>query len=299
MHRSGRWFWPCAVLLASCGDSGGGGPMPDDVWHQAKALQGTYVIVQADPVADSCILINLNNYETDDNQTDHWPGVAVQGLPHTVFWIGRTDAAGCSVEKFADFVSAPVQGTVAFKDFVNVNGAPHACAVDVTLDVDGEFVRASNLPIWSEHCERPSGRQVATGSAQAAVRPYSNTVKITSWQPQEQFCMWVSLFLLDEESPMSAAELPPYWAANYGHVLGVSEEECTPEDIHLDPYHEKAAGTLEGVVSFPSTAANEFGDHLPCSVSVDLSLLTEETYPWVPNIVTLRATGIPVAGACE
>jgi hypothetical protein len=273
--------------------------MPGTVWHKAEAFYGTYVIVQADPVADSCILINLNNHETDGNQTNRWPGITIQGLPHTVFWVGRTDAAGCSVEKFAASVSGPVQGTVAFKDFVIVDGVPHACAVDVTLDVDGEFVRASNLPIWSEHCERPSGRQVATGSPQAAMRPYTDGVRIASWQAQEQFCMWADLVSADEASPMSGVDLPPYWGAMIGQIARVSEEDCRPEDMHYDPASEKLWGTLEGVISFPSTTVGGAGIEFPCSLSVDLALKTEETYAWVPNVVTLQATGIPVAGACE
>lgn len=288
------------LLSASCGGSGGGSGV-DGVWIHAEVLNpgSTYVLVQADPIADTCVIVQLADVDPELG-SDLYSDIEVRGLPHAVTRIlARSGASGCSIDapNMQEFEIAGGRGTISFEDLVTVDGRQEACAVDVMVDGDDGYLRASNLPIWADHCERPGGRELVAQAPKAGVSDFG-PVTITAWNAQEQLCVSIGLGEIDEPELGSGAELPPYWAASFGRLVQVAEEDCTPALFEQGvPDGDVAVGSLEGTILFPTMGTTASGREVPCTVSVDVSLLTTESFAWVPNVVSVR--GDAVVAGCQ
>ena len=346
---SPRWLLAALAPLAvaACADAPEG-------WTRVLATTDydgnpRYRIVYADPIADTCVRLELSpataavieDQGTQDGEVD----VAVQGLdgiivryavggrPHPDYpddFVSRD----CTTRAWTSDVGPPeprLSGKMTWREFASASDPAGPCRVDFELEVHslvftyndatGEFdesediyeIAARDVGIYAEGCPHPGDAEVSFAELDAAYAELDGlgTVVVSSWDPIDEVCAWVRLFSsADALEGSSEVEVDGGWVYAGVRVAAIEREACAaaqlvdPIPIAIEARLSSSAGPLGSVgsVGFGATATKTVAAgsvDAPCSLDLDLRANSYADYYWVPDIVTMRASAVEVAGACD
>ena len=290
-----RAFAALAPLLvgAACADE-------PEVWTRiavSEEFEGfeRYRIAQADPLADTCVRIDLipfdgaglgEVYGMQDGEVDvdvrGFDGVYVNFTygerPNPEYpdaWIARD----CAAREWTSDVGPPaprVSGEIEFREFRSASGGP--CRVDFDLEVrsvvltfndaTGDYdesedryeVRARDVGIYAEGCPHPGNAEASFTVLDAAYAELDGlgSVVVASFDASNEVCAWVRLLSsADGLASPSDVDVSSGWAYGGVGVAAIEREACTAAQL-VDPLG-ASAGLSSSAGPLGSSGSVRFG----------------------------------------
>lgn len=296
-------------------------------------------IVQANLDANTCTRITLAQVtEVDEWLAASQARVAVkiEGLDHLVVrdalvareappgYVDAGIAARCTnVEPPSDIgPPAPiVAGKLTFSRF----RGKQPCSVSFELEVSqysdydpqtGQLegletftAHAEDVDLYAPGCPHPNNGEASYTSLDAAFGEVDGfgSLVVSSYDADAGTCTWARALADASLAAPSEVEMPGTWIYSGVRVAQTSAAACKASvlvDPSVDPGPSRSAGPeySRGTIEFGEQASVQTTRgplEVPCTIDVDLVLATFGEYPWIPDVVRMRAGNLAVAGACE
>lgn len=294
-----------------------------------------YSIIQADPITNTCVRVELLS---DSNLPLAQPGevdVDWRGLEGHVIrsalgteadpdYPSYSPARRCTNEQVPNDLGPPdpiISGKLHFdEDHRQDAGRPCRVSFDLSLQqhpiwddptTESYSLRADDIAIYDQGCPHPDDFQATYTELDAAFAELDGlgTVVVSSWDANYEVCVWARFLSSDAElSSISEVEAPGTWAYSGLRVADIEREACVASELvqpnAVSADWSRSAGPLisNGNTEFSSTTTVQTASgpvEAPCELDIDVALQSFGEFYWVPSIINMRGNAIAVSGSCD
>jgi hypothetical protein len=168
-------------------------------------------------------------------------------------------------------------------------------------------MKQRNILVHANGCPRPNTYVAELTELEAAYDPEGPRLLFSAWDAEREACVghwFYESALGGDHVELGMPKTPP---DNLQWIAKIPRDECRATALlareeSLWPFVKETNRHSSGTISFPrseTTMTTDGSVLAPCEVDVDVSLGFSGLYYWTPNTVVMRATGVPVAGACD
>lgn len=281
----------------------------EQVWYRAAAVDGGWIIARAGIDDDSCVIMRVAEQAGED-WAPKLEGIDVRLRNEDgahVEWVREyalparycsTSSDGATNEEI-ELPDEEGSGRVRFKKVSqNEWGQSSACRVELAAEYAGiDF--AGSHHVWDRDCEKNSGETRKLRTLEARIESSSYLI-VSAADPENSTCTWLTFHVApyDEDE----FEAPLDWALQDGVIRYVEDlSQCTPANMWDMLGPSDGVSEPKGRLSFPSSETFDYLDGFrltPCTVSLNLTVETNELYYWAPWRLKLVADDVVVDGAC-